>query len=117
MNGPGFHADLRASDATVAWCLRRALVFERLGEGERAALWAQVAARTASGFGHSWLTSAPLESLLVRLGSRVPSPSAVGPSGTRHGARWLHVFSMTVSVGGHTALARRWVARNPFGQQ
>jgi hypothetical protein len=111
----------QASDATIAWCLRRATHCEQRGELDRAALWAYLAAGTATEFGHSWLASPPLETLLARLAARVPErprphAAAVGPAG-RPSLRWLHVFSMTFGIGGHTALARRWIARNPFGER
>src|SRR5438874_3306194 len=86
------HAGLRASDATIAWCLRRALNLERLGEFEQAALWAHVAAGTASEFGHSWLTSAPLESLLLRIGYQLPGSPVTNSGEPRGTTRWLHVF-------------------------
>ena len=106
--------DLRASDATIAWCLRRGASLERQGDAESAARWAYVAAGTAAQFGHSYLTSVPLETMLLRLGQREPRPAprVVEPHEPR---RWLHVLSMSFAVGGHTAIAQRWIARNPFG--
>jgi hypothetical protein len=117
MTEAAVEAGLRASDATVAWCLRHASRRERLGELEQAAIWAHVAARTAVKFGHSWLSSAPLESILVRLGVRLPHVSGARAGGATSADRWLHVFSMSYEIGGHTAIARRWIARNPFGQR
>jgi len=105
-----------AVDAVLEWCLRNAQRMERLGEIEQAGLWGAVAAATAAEFGHSWLCSAPLESLLLRVGARLPGPSRwkrnAGVGSTKH---WLHVFSRS-QAGGHNALARRWIARNPFAE-
>jgi hypothetical protein len=118
MSGRTIQPHFDATDAVIAWCVRNALRMERHGELEHAALWAYVAAGTAVEFGHSYLCSVPLESLLSRIGARLPvyasSVRAMGPS---RGGRWLHVFSMTLAIGGHTALARRWVGRNPFGER
>ena len=109
---------LEESEAVFEWSLRNALRRERLGEIEQAALWAYTAAGIAAEFGHSHLCSAPLESQLLRLGNRLPSAEPpVRAVGTRHEQRWLHVYSMTAAIGGHTAIGRRWIARNSFGQR
>src|SRR4029450_10350403 len=103
-----------ASDAVFAWCLRNAQRAERHGEWENAARWSYIGAGTAAEFGHSYLCSAPLEALLLRTGARIADSRgprrARNAEGTR---RWLHVISMPFALGGHTALARRWIARNP----
>jgi hypothetical protein len=105
-------------DEVVAWCLRNATRMERLGELEDAARWAYVGAGTAAEFGHSYLCSAALEALLWRLGQGIagggPPVCALNPSAP---GRWLHVISMSHPIGGHTALARRWIARNPFAER
>ncbi|HET9045967.1 MAG TPA: hypothetical protein VFO33_03345, partial [Casimicrobiaceae bacterium] len=107
-----------ASDAVVAWCLRNAQRAERHGDWEDAARWAYIGAGTAAEFGHSYLCSAPLEALLLRIGARIAEsdaqPSTRNAEGTR---RWLHVISMPFALGGHTALARRWIARNPYHER
>jgi hypothetical protein len=118
MSGRTTQPQFEASDAVLEWCLRNALRMERLGEPEHAGLWAYVAAGTAAEFGHSYLCSAALESLLSRIGARLPAarlPARV--AGASRGGRWLHVLSATGAIGGHTALVRRWVARNPFREQ
>jgi hypothetical protein len=107
-----------ASDAVVEWCLRNALRMERHGQPDGAGLWAYIAAGTASEFGHSYLCVPALESLLCRIGARLPSggpPPHDAPAG--NGRRWLHVFTATGAIGGHTAVARRWVASNPFRER
>jgi hypothetical protein len=118
MNEQTIRPHFDASDAVVEWCLRNALRMERFGELEHAGLWAYVAAGTAAEFGHSYLCSAALESLLSRIGARLPAArSPAQAAGAPRGRRWLHVFSMTGAISGHTALARRWVVRNPFCEQ
>jgi hypothetical protein len=104
-------ARLAASDVVVAWCLRNAARHLRLRNVEQAGLIAHVAAATAAELGQSSLCSAPLETLLLEIGRAIDgSPGADAP---RPRDRWLHVFTMTSSIGGHTALARRWISRNP----
>jgi hypothetical protein len=109
---------LQESEAVLEWSLRNASRSERLGDIEQAALWGYTAAGIATEFGHSHLCSAPLESQLLRLGKRLPFAETPGhPRSTPHGQRWLHVFTMTAAIGGHTAIGRRWIERNPFGQR
>ena len=105
-------ARLQACDAVVAWCVRNAARRDAGGDPEQAALWCYAAAVTASQCGHSWLCSAPLERQLLRLAARI----AVPPRERAPSLRWLHVLTTTTRIGGHTALARRWIARNPLGQ-
>jgi hypothetical protein len=109
--------NFEAADAVFAWCMRNAQRMDRLGEIEQAGLWGAVAATTVAEFGHSWLCSAPLESLLLRVGARLPGASRwkrnAGVGSTKH---WLHVFSRS-QAGGHNAFARRWIARNPFAER
>ena len=100
---------LAASDAVFAWCLRNAQRMERAGDAERAALWAYIAAGTGIYYGHSRLCSPVLESLLARLGNA--NVGAAPPRGTESSRRrWLHVLSESATIGGHTALVRRWIA-------
>lgn len=110
-------AGLEASDAVVAWCLRGAVRSERSGDLERAAVWAYIAAGVATDYGHGYLCSPELEALLLRLGGRLKPATATvavpAAGGSRNRRRWLHVFSMTFGIGGHTALARRWIAHDP----
>jgi len=103
-------ARLAASDVVAAWCLRNAERQLRLRNTEHAGLMAYVAAATAAELGQSTLCSPALESLLLRIGSTIDAVAA--PHDRRRG-RWLHVFTMTTTIGGHTALARRWIGRNP----
>ena len=104
-------ARLRASDAVVAWCVRNAERRLRLRDAEQAGIIAYVAAATAAELGHSWLCAAPLEDLLTAIGRTLPDASPLHrPARPR---RWLHVLTISAPIGGHTALARRWIARTP----
>lgn len=108
---------LRESEAVFEWGLRNASRRERLGDIEQAALWGYTAAGVAAEFGCSQLCSAPLESQLLRLGQLLPfAETQRQAADDRPAQRWLHVFTMTAAIGGHTAIARRWIERNPFGQ-
>jgi hypothetical protein len=106
------------AEAAFAWCLDHARRAERDGNPEHAARWARVAGLTAFEYGHPFLMSEPLEALLVRLGNdtRVQTePMTARQAG--HLRRWLHVFTTTGIVGGHAALARRWLEHNPFSER
>jgi hypothetical protein len=107
-------ARLHACDAVVDWCLRNAARREAAGEAEQSGIWCYAAALTASQCGHSWLCAAPLERQLLRLAARLAHPPRAQPVGATP-RRWLHVLTYTTRIGGHTALARRWIARNPDG--
>lgn len=74
---------------------------------EAAAGWALLTAEIADKMGCESLMSEELEKLLVRLAARIPLPERGTPSDQR---RWLHVFSEVPSIGGHVALAARWIA-------
>ena len=74
---------------------------------ETAVRWALLSAEIADTIGCGWLMSAELEGLLVKLATRVPVPKRGAPSDRR---RWLHIFSEVPRIGGHTALAARWIA-------
>jgi hypothetical protein len=112
------HPALASSDAVVDWCVRNALRRESKGEPGQAGVWAYVGALTASECGHSWLCAEPLEALLGRLALLLPR-AAHAPSTPprRPPRRWLHVLSITTPIGGHTALARRWIAHAPAGER
>lgn len=117
MTDARFDARLRACDGVMAWCLRNAERHEAAGALEQAGTWAYVGALTASQAGHSYLCAAPLEALLLRLGERMKADHAPPQRTGQSPQRWLHVLSVSTAVGGHTALARRWIERNPMRQQ
>jgi hypothetical protein len=109
-------APFAASEAVLDWCLRNAARCAAARSFEEAALWAHVGAGTAVAYGHRYLCVPQLEALLLHLAATLAVPAARATSGTRP-RRWLHVFSITMGIGGHTALARRWIARNPQGDR
>jgi len=74
---------------------------------EAAAGWALLSAVIADKMGCGRLMSAELEGLLVKLATRIALPKRGTSSAQR---RWLHVFSEVFSIGGHSALAARWIA-------
>jgi hypothetical protein len=114
--GRDAQAGLWASDAVFEWCLRGAQRAEHLGELEGAALWAHIAANVAWEHGHSRLCSPPLEALLARLAPGV-APGSAASDASSSPLGWLHVLTMSYAIGGHTALARRWIAADAFGSR
>lgn len=78
-------------------------------DGDAAARWALLSAEIADSMGCGTLMSAELEELLLSLAAGIPLPTRGTPSSQR---RWLHVFSETFGIGGHTALATRWIAQD-----
>lgn len=93
------HEIFRASLANAITCAEH--------DVEAAAGWALLSAEIADKMGCGRLMSAELEELLVKLATRIPVPKRGTPSDQR---RWLHVFSEVPSIGGHAALAARWIA-------
>lgn len=74
---------------------------------EAAAKWALLTAEIADTIAFDTLMSAELEKLLVEIAMTIPAPNRITSSTQR---RWLHVFSEVPYIGGHTALAARWIA-------
>lgn len=102
------------------WCLRSARGCSAQGSTEAALAWLEVAARQAASFPFGYLASGELEAELLRVARQVPSPPSSGSSGAhpqaagsgagpRRRARWLHVFTEVYEIGGHTAMAARWM--------
>ena len=97
-----------------AWCLRRARACAGQGSTEAALTWLEVAARQATSFPFGHLASGELEDELLRVARQVASPPSPGSGGAGFGAgprraRWLHVFTEVYEIGGHTAMAARWM--------
>lgn len=103
---PILDESLTLNREVFAWCVRQTAKWVKK-EPERAALWCSLAAHTATLYGCSQLASPELESHLARLGKRLAEPRH-HPQQSR-GRHWLHVFSMVYPIGGHTALAERWI--------
>lgn len=95
-------------NATVFdWCLTQAWGLVD-ADPERSAQWCLLAADMAVTYGCSELSSAKLEACCLRLGGSLPAlPSRTPDNGTSR--KWLHVFTETSAIGGHTALAKRWI--------
>ena len=108
-------ARLALGEEAVRWCIRLAERAERRANAEAAAQWAMVAARVACRVPYPYLCSLELEDLLARLSKRVDGGPSRRPAAGRR--RWLHVLTATYPIGGHTALARRWIDRNPHRDQ
>lgn len=76
-------------------------------DAEAAAGWALLSAEIADKMGCAGLMAADLEVLLVKLAKNISLPKLGASSDQR---RWLHVFSEVPEIGGHAALAARWIA-------
>jgi glycosyltransferase involved in cell wall biosynthesis len=105
-------------DAVVDWALRRAEEAHAREALEESLRWLLVAARTASRFGGSRLVIPSLEKLLREPGQTLASVDvrATIDDGSAMADRrpgWLHVMSEAHTVGGHTALVRRWITFDP----
>jgi hypothetical protein len=108
-------AQLELGSQVVDWCLRSAVRAERRGNLEAAVQWATIAGFVADRAPIPCLCLPDLERLIARLSARVPRVPCVRPG--RQKRRWLHVLSATYAIGGHTALSRRWIQRNPHGDR
>jgi hypothetical protein len=103
-------------DAVHRWHLRNARACLRADDLESALRWSWGAADVLTDPRCARLVSPALESLLLALAERLPVP---GPWAGRAAAprRWLHVLTRTYPVGGHTALATRWIRSDPDGDR
>jgi hypothetical protein len=118
MAGREIQDDLAAGEAVFDWCLRNAQREEAVRNLELSARWAFIAAGIAVDHGHRRLCAPALETQLLRLaGALAPAPALAARPRATPPRRWLHVLSVSMSIGGHTALARRWIARNPGGDR
>jgi glycosyltransferase involved in cell wall biosynthesis len=96
--------------AVLGRLVRRAEALARRGRDERAAVAAMTAATFAWCNPTGVFTSAGLEDVLVRLGSRLPHPT--GPAPARPGGarpRVLHVATQLYGTGGHTQMLASWL--------
>ena len=108
-------AQLELGSQVVDWCLRSAGRAERRGNLEAAVQWATIAAFVGDRSPIPYLCSPDLERVIARLSARVPRVVCERPG--RQKRRWLHVLSATYAIGGHTALSRRSIQRNPHGDR
>jgi len=107
---------LRLNNAVFGWCLRQSQRCLMRHDAERAAQWALLAARSAAAFGYRQLASPELEAQLLQIARVVPGSMPPVRQPTRR-RRWLHVLSESYAVGGHTALATRWIHLDPDQNQ
>jgi hypothetical protein len=102
--------------AVFDWCLGNAWRCVARGTLEPALQWSLLAAKSAIHHGFGWLSSPELERLLMVAASRLPCrvPDRAPWSGP---LRWLHVMDRAYSIGGHTALVRRWIQCDTRGDR
>lgn len=89
------------------WCVSQATRYATQ-DPERSAQWCLLAADVAVTYGCGALMSPELEECCLRLGAGLSSPSQKKISSATS-RKWLHVFTETSPIGGHTALAERWI--------
>ncbi len=94
------------------WCLRKAQHFMDRNMLEEGLRWDLLAGHIAH-FDCSPLSSPLIESHLVDVASRLPTPELVREPTGQKPRRWLHVLNVAFPVGGHTAMAARWMTLDP----
>lgn len=114
-----FRGELAFRADVFAWCLRRARACSAEGSTEAALAWLEVAGRQATSYPFGHLASGELEGELLRVARQVALPPSARAGGAQapaagsgagpHRARWLHVFTEVYEIGGHTAMAARWM--------
>lgn len=95
------------------WCVRSGQRRLRDGDLENALRWCGIAAKCAELFGSDRFFDAQLEQILITAGRTLPTHVPRRPA--PRALTWLHVFTSTHSIGGHTALACRWIAGDNSG--
>ncbi len=103
-------AQIALSDAVAAWCGRNVVAAIRRGQRDAAAQWCRLSAETRLDFGSRIVADATVEGAFVEPCS---VPRVAAPTADRPVLRWLHVFSITYTTGGHTAIGRRWIEADP----
>jgi glycosyltransferase involved in cell wall biosynthesis len=106
--GSTISAKVALRSSLIDWCTRHAAHQLDTNNPEGAARWVKTAATVAYEFGHSHFASARLEQLLLAAGAASPVAAPTVRACTA-AMRWLHVFSITYNVGGHTNFAARWI--------
>jgi glycosyltransferase involved in cell wall biosynthesis len=94
------------------WCLRQARRCIKHGQIEGALRWNHLAAGTLSS-GCNPLVSEALEQNLLEIASYLPRFPWCPAQNRKTPRRWLHVIDHALPYGGHTAMARRWIANDP----
>lgn len=106
---------LPLNEAVFGWCLRNVRHDLTRNAFESALRWSLLAAKSAVHHGFGWLASPELENALLAVASQLPHPEPARGTGSAP-VRWLHVMDQAYSIGGHTALVRRWMDLNPGGR-
>lgn len=81
---------------------------------ESATKWCLLAAQLADKLGSSGLASKELEDILIGIAQKLQTPPH---KPTRSKTSWLHVFTAAYEIGGHTALATRWILADDSNDQ
>jgi hypothetical protein len=99
-------------NAIFSWCLdnaRECFARSVIEEGLR---WDYLAGNMAR-MDCAPLSSPELEAHLQAVAARLPLPVVKHAAVGEGRPRWLHVLNEAASVGGHTAMAARWIALDP----
>ena len=96
------------NQAIFAWCLRNAKRAIDRDTLEEAIQWDHFAARVAC-LDCDPLSSPELESHLLKAATRYPLPNVKFSPRIAQPQRWLHVLSIALATGGHTAMVKRWM--------
>ncbi len=97
----------RRSRWIVDACLDRAEARLASRKYEHAARWLQLAARVAEAGSSGYFAHPRLETAALALARTLPDPEGqIREDGPR---RWLHVLTVALATGGHTAMLRRWM--------
>lgn len=102
----------RKRQAVFEWMLRNARHSRRQGREERAAEWLTIAGRVAHRYGCGVLVSVEMERELFELAHTLGSSGLQVRNRAGDGNKWVHVMTEAMTVGGHTALVRRWIAND-----
>lgn len=114
INDDGSFSEIHSSEqiefrhSIYDWCLRKAQHYLERNLLEEGLRWDLLAGYIAH-FDCSPLSSPLLESHLVKVASRLSMPELIRQPTGQKPCRWLHVLNVAFPVGGHTAMAVRWI--------
>lgn len=104
-------ARLAFRHSVASWCLRQAKRHMERGKNEAALEWNHIGAGVLR-YGCAPLVSETLEQNLLEIASRLPRFEWRSAHDKDASRRWLHVIDYARPYGGHTAMVRRWIARD-----